>query len=185
IGITGITSFIKKNGELDAAFKDKRMTQENLEDFIRFADQSGELVLKNLNRTASLIKTFKRIAVDQTLDSIKPIKLKYFLEDVVNSLNPKLAKKNIKIDIQCDPAVEIRSYPGALGQILINLTMNSIVHAFPDSGGGNIKIIAVVKSNKLEIQYMDDGIGIENKLLPKIFDPFVTSNRQTGSGLGL
>jgi len=185
IGITGISSFIKKNGELDTAFKAKKLTQEDLEDFIRFADQSGQLVLTNLNRTANLIKTFKQIAVEQNSDSIKLIKLKQYFEYLISSLKPRLIEKNIKTDIQCDPAVEIRSYPGALGQILINLIMNSIVHAFPDSDSGNIMIIAVLKENKLEIQYMDDGIGIENKLLPKIFDPFVTSNRQTGSGLGL
>jgi len=185
IGITGISSFINKNRALDAAFKDKKLKQEDLEDYIRFADQSGQLVLTNLNRTANLIKTFKQIAVDQTMDGITHIRLKYYIKDIFSSLNPRLIEKKIKTDIECDPAVEIRSYPGALAQVLINLIMNSIVHAFPDSVDGHIKIVAVLKANKLELQYKDDGIGIENKLLPKIFDPFVTSNRQTGSGLGL
>ncbi len=185
VGITGISSLNKRTRTLDAAIKEKNLKLEELEDYIRFADQSGQLILKNLNRTANLIKTFGQISADRSIDTAKEINLKSYIEDVISSLTPRLSAKNIKTDIQCGDAVEINCYPGALGQVLVNLIMNSIVHAFPDSGSGNIKINAALKGKELKIQYKDDGVGIKNDLLPTVFDPFVTSNRQIGSGLGL
>jgi signal transduction histidine kinase len=185
ISITGITTILKRNRTLNAAFKARTMKQKDLEDFIYFADESGQLVLRNLNRIGDLIKNFKRIATDKSLDIIKKIRLKHYLGEIVGSLRPRLTEKNIKTNIQCDDNLEITSYPGALAQVMINLIMNSIVHGFANFDGGKIKIIATLKDSGLELQYEDDGIGIEEKLLPKIFDPFVTSNKQFGSGLGL
>jgi len=83
--------------------------------------------------------------------------------------------------------------PKQINQVFTNLVLNS-TQAMPE--GGNIQIIAENKSidieNKLllepggyvKISIIDEGIGISEKHIPKIFDPYF-STKQKGKGLGL
>jgi signal transduction histidine kinase len=90
------------------------------------------------------------------------------------------------VDIQCDPKLSIFSFPGSFTQIYSNLILNSINHGF-DNWDKPKKITIKVEQlgEELMIDYSDNGRGIPPEILPRIFDPFVTSKRgQGGSGLG-
>jgi signal transduction histidine kinase len=63
--------------------------------------------------------------------------------------------------------------------------LNSLQHGFPETGSGTIEIKADMAENLLKIQYRDDGAGISRKDLPHIFEPFYTSVKHRGTGLGL
>jgi len=64
--------------------------------------------------------------------------------------------------------------------------MNSIIHGFKHTDDGNICISVKEESNKIILLYKDNGVGISEDHLAKIYDPFFTTNRdQGGSGLGL
>jgi len=78
------------------------------------------------------------------------------------------------------------SYPGALAQVITNLTLNCVEHAFEPDGAGNIWINVIPEGDMIEMQVVDNGKGIPPELLDKVFDPFVTTRRgQGGTGLGL
>jgi signal transduction histidine kinase len=80
----------------------------------------------------------------------------------------------------------VNSKPGPINQILINLILNSIYHAFDGLKHGNIVINVMILSDQLHINYSDDGIGIDDSVKDKIFDPFTTTKRGSGgSGLGM
>jgi signal transduction histidine kinase len=85
--------------------------------------------------------------------------------------------------------VELTSFPGAISQIIINLIMNSLTHGFSDSKSGKIQIVVsdiLEEYDEVLLIYSDNGKGIEEKNLSKIFDPFYTSNRGGGNtGLGM
>jgi signal transduction histidine kinase len=60
------------------------------------------------------------------------------------------------------------------------------VHAFPDRDRGHIHLRAKADDRQVQIWVSDDGVGIPASLLPRIFDPFVTSRMGSGgTGLGL
>jgi signal transduction histidine kinase len=84
-----------------------------------------------------------------------------------------------------DEKLELDSYPGAYSQILTNLVLNSLVHGFEEKSQGNIEITAQQKNGELELNYKDDGKGIPESNLSKIFDPFFSTDKKSGTGLGL
>jgi signal transduction histidine kinase len=81
----------------------------------------------------------------------------------------------------------MNSYPGPYGQVLTNLFLNSVAHAFPDGKAGMIEIKVRASGNdNAEILFSDDGCGMNLDVRRKAFDPFFTTRRDQGNpGLGL
>ena len=79
------------------------------------------------------------------------------------------------------------SYPGSYGQVLTNLFLNSIAHAFPDGQQGKIAIkVSASSANDVEIIFTDDGCGMTLDVRRQAFDPFFTTRRHQGcTDLGL
>jgi signal transduction histidine kinase len=79
------------------------------------------------------------------------------------------------------------SYPGPYGQMLTNLFLNSVAHAFPDGSGGIVDIRVRASGNdNVEVVFSDDGCGMNLDVKRQAFDPFFTTRRdQGGTGLGL
>jgi signal transduction histidine kinase len=77
--------------------------------------------------------------------------------------------------------------PGAVAQILTNLMMNSIIHGFNQGADpGNITVSARFDNDQVTLIYQDDGVGMDEKTLSRIYDPFFTTKRsEGGSGLGM
>ena len=157
-----------------------------LNEFLKNLNESTELMINNLSRTANLITSFKQVSVDQTSDALYRFRMAEQLHQVVTYLRHELKKSHTEIEVRCDPELELNSYPGALVQIYSNLILNSIIHGFDESNPPHkITIDVTNEKGAILIDYSDNGRGIEAELLLKIFEPFVTTKRgQGGSGLG-
>lgn len=78
------------------------------------------------------------------------------------------------------------TYPGALFQVLSNLLLNSVMHAYPDGKTGRAVIAVNAERGFVHIRYEDDGVGIPEPEREKIFEPFYTTARgRGGTGIGL
>jgi len=62
--------------------------------------------------------------------------------DVMMSLRPSLRKRNLTLNVECQPDLLINNYPGQCGQLLTIVLLNSVAHAFPDSKEGTVAIRA-------------------------------------------
>ncbi|MEH2407810.1 trifunctional serine/threonine-protein kinase/ATP-binding protein/sensor histidine kinase [Nostoc sp.] len=157
-----------------------------LNNYLEIAKESTDLILSNLNRAGELVQSFKQVAVDQTSLEHRTFLVKQYLEEIVASLNPKLKQASHTLTVTGDETVIINSYPGALAQIVTNLVMNSLTHAYQLHESGQLRIQVKLEGETVVIQYSDDGYGIPPENLNKIFEPFFTTARQKGgSGLGL
>jgi len=115
--------------------------------------------------------------------------LDILLQDIANSDAERLLKDHHTVLIDFNESIEMLSYPIALTTIINNLINNSLTHGFNNRQGGNITL-AISESkhsetNNIFIEYHDDGIGIKDENLSKVFDPFYTTNMGENSGLGL
>ena len=122
------------------------------------------------------------------LFEIKPVNVKRVVTDVIENLESRLLSKNIKCTLNIDDEVVVNGNDSLLASVFQNLIENSVNYA-----GENIKIEI---KNYLDdkkfwyFSYSDNGIGIPEEHLPRIFERFyrVDSGRTRelgGTGLGL
>ncbi|MBN2534331.1 MAG: substrate-binding domain-containing protein [Spirochaetales bacterium] len=186
IGVTAASHLAKETNELVLKINTTGLTKSDLFSYVKMANEAASLILSNLQRSHELIKSFKGIAVDQSSEEKRSFKLKEYIQDILLSLRPRLKRVNHNIHIYCPDDIVLNSYPGAFSQIITNLIINSLIHAFDDDRKGTISIEVKLFENEMVLTYSDNGKGIEKKNIKKIFEPFFTTNRaQGGTGLGL
>ena len=162
------------------------MTRSDLKRFVQAAIDSSDLVLKNLQRAADLMQSFKQVTVDQASGERRRFALKPYLDEVITSLSPKFKGNQHRVRVNCPDGLVVDGYPGAVAQIVTNFITNSMMHAYPERKDGQMEIGASIQGDDVVLAYRDDGVGIEPANLGRVFDPFFTTRRGTGgSGLGL
>jgi len=158
------------------------------ENYIEDVKEASIIISKNLLKAGKLIRNFKLVSTDQSIEEKRRFNVDEYIEEVLLSSRPFTKKEKHQIHVVCDTNLEIVSYPGALAQILTNLIYNSYIHGFTDKHQGDI-VITVTYSpddNMLTLFYTDNGCGMEVDILNKHFDPFFTTNRSKGgSSLGM
>lgn len=109
------------------------------------------------------------------------------LGEVIDTLRPNLRRAAVQIELELQPGIAMQSYPGPLGQIIINLFTNAMAHAFEGRESGHIRVVAhQLDADTVQVVVSDDGVGIAPEHLGQIFDPFFTTKLgRGGSGLGL
>ncbi len=186
LGVTASTLLLDRINELKDAFEDKTLKSSQLKKFLSEGQENVGIIYRNLNRAADLISSFKKVAVDQSSEEDRKFNVKQLVDEVLLTLAPQLKNQPIVINVHCPAELLITSKPGPINQILINLILNSMIHAFDGISNGIITISIMSLSGQLSITYSDNGNGVDASIKNKIFDPFITTKRGSGgSGLGL
>ena len=186
ISVTAASVLNEDATDFFKVYKKGKMKRTELETFLDTAIESSSMILGNLKRAADLIQSFKQVAVDQSSEARRCFKVKEYLEEIMLSLRNTLKKTKHTLKIEGDETLILDSYPGALSQIVTNLVMNSLIHAYDEEDAGQIFLGFKCEGDRVIFEYADDGKGIHPENLSQIFDPFFTTNRSQGStGLGL
>lgn len=186
IGVTAASHLELKTRELDALHRSGKLKRSDLENYLLTATDSCNALLSNLNRAADLIRSFKQVAVDQSAHERREFRVKEYLEGVLLSLRPKLKKTRHKLTLECPGQLAIDNYPGALSQVITNLVINSLVHGFAAKEEGHIDITVTDEGDHILLRYADDGCGMDEHQLRRLYEPFFTTRRNEGSsGLGM
>jgi signal transduction histidine kinase len=158
-----------------------------LANYLEQTEQATDLIYRNLSRANELIIHFKQVAVDQTSENRRQFNLKTYIQELLLTLQPQFKHSHCKIAIDIPDTINLNSYPGPLGQVITNLTLNALIHGFEDNPDGTIQLTAKpIEDHSVLITLSDNGIGIDEQNLAKIFDPFFTTRLgKGGSGLGL
>ncbi|MFD1623058.1 sensor histidine kinase [Azospirillum griseum] len=159
-------------------------------DFARYLATAGDtatLILTNCQRAAQLITGFKQVAVDRASAERRRFNLSKTLQETLASLQPKLRPSGHTVTVLCPADVELDSFPGVLSQILANLVMNALTHAFPDGRAGRLTLAVELSDvNMVRLSFADDGVGMSEDNRLRVFEPFFTTRRgHGGTGLGL
>lgn len=181
------SSFLKhKTQELESAIHGTGLTKGGLENYLLDVLEASRLLENNLGRTAEQLRFFKQIAVEQEAGVMTSFKLRDYLEEVQSSLIHHLRKGGQQFSNEVPAQITIHSWPGPLFQVLSNLVMNALQHAFVGQERGVITFSAHEQGDFIELIIADNGIGMDAETLARMFDPFFTTKRGSGrTGLGL
>lgn len=185
VGVTA-ASFLKERIKvLRKNFESGELTKSSMSTFIDEVEQTSQLLLSNLYRASELVASFKQVAVDQTSEAERQFNLKEYLGEILQSLKPSFKQAHHNISITCPAELEVYCAPGVIAQILTNMLMNSHVHAYEKGQIGNIDISVNREDDDVLIRYEDDGKGMNEESLARLFDAFYTTKAEEGgSGLG-
>lgn len=187
LGVTASTMMLDRIQVVQQQFESKTLKASTMQRFLEDGQENLSIIYRNLQRAAELVSSFKQVAVDQSSESTRQVKLSQLIQEILISLRPRLKQLRHHIEINCPSELIVETKAGPINQILINLIMNSIIHGFEHTEEGTITIdIELMSGNQLMIRYRDNGCGMPANIRKRIFDPFVTTKRgQGGSGLGM
>jgi PAS domain S-box-containing protein len=163
------------------------LKRSSLNEFVEAVRDGSAQLQESLNRAAGLIQSFKQVASDRSNSDLRSFDLGDLTEQVATGLRPALPRHGVTLSVECETNLSMSSYPGSYGQVLTNLFLNAIAHAFPDGQQGNIAIkVSASGVNDVKIIFSDDGCGMTPDVRRQAFDPFFTTRRHQGcTGLGL
>jgi PAS domain S-box-containing protein len=150
------------------------------ESYLAIADQELDHIAEITKHTLGFYRdTTTPVTVD----------LAEVIHDVLELYSRKLQFKNISVNERYAPEAKIVGYPGELRQIFANLIANAI-EAMNENGHLTIKTSSATSAvtgngRGVRVTLMDDGCGIESSQMAKIFEPFYTTKKDVGTGLGL
>ncbi len=187
ISLTVASSFARRCDDFTREVSSGPLRRSRLDEFLEGGRDAANQLVVNLQRAGELVQSFKQVAVDRSHAERRQFDLKESTDQIIASLRPVLKKSQIMLTVDMPQGVIMDSYPGSYGQVLTNLFLNSVIHAFPDGRDGHVIIEArEVDDDSVEIFVSDDGVGMSEETQRRALDPFFTTRRnEGGTGLGL
>jgi signal transduction histidine kinase len=146
--------------------------------------QDLEIVLSETERMASMLQRLRTSYHPARFEDFKPIEINEVIEDVCALVATHLRHNQISFEFYADP--DLPPVPGLdsqIRQVILNLFMNA-VDAMTDGGRLTITTQFLADDREALITVSDTGPGIEENIMPNIFEAFIT-NKERGTGLGL
>jgi signal transduction histidine kinase/tetratricopeptide (TPR) repeat protein len=183
-----VASTVQENSnDIVEKLRTQTLRKSDLNDYCDDMKNSSEIMMRSLASAASLISSFKQVAVDRTSEHRRPFNLTQVLQDILATLHIRIHHAGHAVTLDGPAEVRMDSYPGSLGQVITNLIENAILHAFEKGQPGMMTIkVTQPDPQRVLLQFSDNGCGIPEENLKRVFDPFFTTKLgQGGSGLGL
>jgi len=180
------TSLLEENFlHLSSMLDSPSLSRADIETYQSDVSEAMSLLSQSLNRAVQLVQTFKLVSVDEYVDQHSDFDLMELLRNLSDTINSTVKMKPIHLVLSGPESLSINSCPRVILQVITHLIDNSVDHGFGQSGG-NIVVQVSKGDSQIQIIYQDDGSGIKDDQLLKIFDPFYTTRRGEGNaGLGL
>ena len=187
VAVTASSLLADRTRDLARSFDAGQVRRADFERYLHTATEVTTSMQTNLDRAARLVSSFKQVAVDQASEDHRPFPLRAYLDEVMQSLSVSLRKAGLEASVECPDDIMVVGFPGAFGQLLTNLTMNSMLHAYDPGQRGRLVIrVQPLGGDQVELIFADNGRGMPHAVQTRIFEPFFTTARGRGStGLGL
>lgn len=187
IGLTVASTLLDQTRALLTDVSAGGLRKSTLEQYLGSAERGTELLLTALSNAGELVSNFKQVAVDQSSSKRRKFALRQVLEEILSTLSPIINATPFVLELALEEELALDSFPGPMGQVINNLVSNAMVHGLEGRPRGTMRLSARgLDAEHLEIRFEDDGVGIPEKNLTRVFDPFFTTRLgKGGSGLGL
>jgi len=147
-----------------------------------FRDSFSKIVVQEIRRIDDLVARLRGFP-GPAAPRLQEVDLTHVLRDTLSLLRGEIQRSRIRVTTTRHPVPSILGDPAQLTQLLLNILMNAL-EAMDEGGQIMIRFAHLVEPRRVMLEIADSGPGIPAELLPKIFEPFVTTKPE-GSGLGL
>jgi signal transduction histidine kinase len=154
------------------SFQTKMMFGKLDEKFVEEQVEEGLKLANSMSKTIDDFRTFFKPKTEK-----KVIDLCQSIKNTLSLIGIIIKNEQININIKCDKNVELISYENALNQVILNLFSNS-KDAFVSNSVKNRKIDITILKTKLKncIIFKDNGGGIDESIIGRIFEPYFPPN---------
>ena len=140
-----------------------------------------DIIIEEVKRLEKILNNITDFGKPSSLEKVDTQICK-IMEDTCILMESYFQEKHIKLHKRFEANIpEISVDPGQIKQVFLNIIMNA-VESMPDGGDLDVIIKSVYKS--IEIDIIDTGKSIPQRVLQNIFDPFFTT-KPSGTGVGL
>lgn len=186
--LTVVSTLEERYGSLAEKLNgNQALRKSELSELVTASQLGHDLLRRNVEKAAELIRDFKQVAVDQSSEMRRLFDLGQVIEEVLVTVRPSFKHSPFRIETELPEGLAMDSYPGPLGQVLTNLVLNALIHAFDGAEQGVVRVACRLQGDGwATITCADDGRGMDDATRKRIFDPFFTTRLgRGGSGLGL
>lgn len=193
---------VKINKELDSFvysvshnLRAPLMSVLGLINLVQLENKKGDQTLNNyfdmmqhsihkLDETLKEILDYSRNA--RSAMHITSVDTKKMIEDSFERLKYMEGSENVTKSIKIDADIPVSTDPYRLSVIINNLVSNAIKYRDPYKDCNVLTVTASISETELKLVFADNGIGISQEYLPRIFEMFFrATERSEGAGLGL
>jgi len=162
---------------------------QNIKDAYEYEDLNKEMLdefVDNGNRIAQKMST----TIDDFRNFFRPDKsstrfnLEKSLREALNLVEASFRSNEIEVELEKTEDIYAEGYPGEYSQVLLNVLVNAKDAIKTRSHGGKLSISMEKQDGTGIVRIRDNGGGIPEDILPKVFDPYFTT-KDSGSGIGL
>jgi two-component system phosphate regulon sensor histidine kinase PhoR len=150
------------------------------------------IIHKHVNRLTVIVDDLMKLSrLEQDQEGVHltmfSVPVKEVLDSAVAICRTNADEKEIRFEITCDPDLTARMDVELMEQAAVNLLDNAVKYSPP---GSRVSISAETVADHVAIHFQDNGIGIGEKHLPRLFERFyrvdkARSRQMGGTGLGL
>lgn len=151
---------------------------------------AAELSSRNVERALALVETFKHLELAEETELPQEVDASLLLRAAWD----RAVRPGTPLRLQLQVPARMRVRPRVLTEVLLQLFQNIERHAYAEGEAGEVRIVAELlaahstghNAERMRLSVIDQGRGISPTLLPRVFDPYVTTQFGLGrSGLGL
>ncbi len=139
-------------------------------------------IIKQIDRLVNLAQEVLDFSRGVSQMNIKSVNFQEFLNDILIFLQKDFDKRNVELQTENSFPGDIEIDADKLTRVILNIAGNA-ADAMPN--GGKFCIRAHSDKLKLTIELADNGSGMPEEVRRRIFEPFVTFGKKTGTGLGM
>mgnify|MGYP005993006575 CR=1 FL=1 len=171
-----LTHFSYANMNLKAAYEQDKLTA-------LYFDKKTEEINKQINFMSNTINDFSNFF--KTDKKIEKFGVYNCFNETYTLLDATFIHHNIKVNVSCDNEIFIHSYQNEFSQVIFNILNNAkeeFINKKIKKPTINVEISQL--KNELLLSIKDNALGIDKKILDKVFEPYFTT-KETGMGIGL
>ena len=172
------------HGNLETLLEDNDLDDDETQHIYQIMKRHSD----RLNLLANDLLSLAQLESKEATLQLAEINLRDFVEDATRDWTKRLAKKNLRLELQVPTACPIiRADERRLEQVLNNLLDNAVKYSHQS---GRIIVEAAAPDEEVLLSVRDEGVGIAPADLPRIFERFYRADRARsrelgGTGLGL